>query len=70
MITTAPPFVPSLKSGQALRLSKDERRGFQWNLNLASALTLKIVLGEKITFAAAAARSLKCTVVFLPPLVS
>jgi len=31
MISTAPPFVPSIYSGQALRLSKDERKVFQQN---------------------------------------
>ena len=34
MISPAPPFVPSIDSGQALRLSKDERRVFQQNLHL------------------------------------
>src|SRR3972149_11928657 len=37
MISTAPPFVPSINSGQALRLSKDERRVFQQNQNILSA---------------------------------
>ena len=32
IISTAPPFVPSSSSGRALRLSKDERRVFQQNL--------------------------------------
>jgi hypothetical protein len=31
VISTALPFVPSINSGQALRLSKDERKVFQQN---------------------------------------
>ena len=31
MISTAPPFVPSINSGRALRFSTDERRAFQHN---------------------------------------
>jgi hypothetical protein len=31
MISTAPPFVPSINSGRALRISKDERRISQQN---------------------------------------
>jgi hypothetical protein len=31
MISTTPPFVPSINSGRALRISKDERRVSQQN---------------------------------------
>jgi hypothetical protein len=39
MISTTPPFVPSINSGRALRLSKDERRVFQQNLYASLTLT-------------------------------
>jgi hypothetical protein len=42
MISTTPPFVPSINSGQALRPSKHERRVLKQNLNLTMIATLTI----------------------------
>jgi probable phosphoglycerate mutase len=44
MISIAPPFVPSINSGQTLRLSKDERRVFQQNQNFQRGKTQSRIL--------------------------
>ncbi len=49
MISTAPPFVPSIDSGQTLRLSKDERRVFQQNRFLEAGIQSAVSGGSPLT---------------------